>query len=137
MTAELEGLIKYFETMPEKVREVEAETMREIGDDLKRAVDSSILRSGIRDARGTVRGWQEVRRGRYGYAAVSARKGITGRNSPGAITNYLESGHRIRGSMKRARAFGFYAAARTNDLPRLEEKAKRLLEEKLQKMLEK
>lgn len=31
-----------------------------------------------------------------GYAAVKARRGQTGPNSPGAITNYNENGHRIR-----------------------------------------
>lgn len=33
---------------------------------------------------------------RGGYAAVKAIKGKTGPNSPGAITNYNENGHRIR-----------------------------------------
>ena len=31
-----------------------------------------------------------------GYAAVKPRRGETGPNSPGAITNYNENGHRIR-----------------------------------------
>ena len=33
-----------------------------------------------------------------GYAAVRAEKGLVGKNSPGAITNYVNSGHRIRPS---------------------------------------
>lgn len=65
----------------------------------KKEVDAQIVASGINDANGKVRGWQEHRVGSGGgYAAVSAVKGVglVGSNSPGAITNYLESGHRIR-----------------------------------------
>jgi hypothetical protein len=74
----------------------------------------------------TVQGWQTPHVGSGGgYAAVRAIKGKTGRNSPGAITNYLENGHKVkiartviaakRSKSKRMRVvgFGFYADSKT------------------------
>lgn len=86
---------------------------------MKSWVDNSILQSGVKDTHGKVRRWQKVYRS-IGYTAVRADGATTGANSPGAITNYLESGHRgrqPRGKTKRyvprvntgrARAFHFY-----------------------------
>lgn len=49
------------------------------------------------DTNSTVRNWQVPTAGTLGgYAAVRPIKGEIGDNSPGAITNYLEGGHRIR-----------------------------------------
>ena len=43
-----------------------------------------------------MRRWQVAHVGSGGgYAAVRPEKGKTGADSPGAITNYLEGGHRI------------------------------------------
>lgn len=79
----------------------------DIARNLKTEVDAQIGSSGINDSHGTVKGWQEERVGSGGgYAAISAVSGQTGANSPGAITNYLESGHKTRqptGSAKRRR----------------------------------
>lgn len=62
----------------------------------KELVDQNI-RATVNDSHGKIQRWQESRVGSGGgYAAVSPQKGETGRDSPGAITNYLESGHRIR-----------------------------------------
>lgn len=87
---------------------------------LKSWVDNSILQSGVKDTHGKVRRWQKVYRS-IGYTAVRADGLTTGANSPGAITNYLEHGHkgrmpgtqrkqryRPRDKTGRARAFHFY-----------------------------
>ena len=69
-----------------------------MADVLKDDIDTAILLAGINDGEGKVRRWQVARVGnRGGYAAISpTSEGPTGANSPGAITNYLESGHKIR-----------------------------------------
>lgn len=62
----------------------------------KGIVDKNIAGT-VRDTNGKVRSWQEKHVGSGGgYAAVRATSAATGNNSPGAITNYLESGHAIR-----------------------------------------
>lgn len=76
-----------------------------IGTALKNTLDSKIQLT-INNNAGKVKGWQEKRIGSGGgYAAISPISGATGKNSPGAITNYLENGHRIRppGTGKRYR----------------------------------
>lgn len=94
--------------MPERKRTFHAR----ISVRLKETVDAEIEMR-LDDAEGHVRAWQTSSVGSGGgYAVVRPHKGKTGRDSPGAITNYLENGHRIRSSSHRARAFGFYAAAR-------------------------
>ena len=62
---------------------------------LKTEVDRSVGTSGLNDSHGRIRGWQQPDVGSGGgYAAIRAIKGETGANSPGAITNYLENGHK-------------------------------------------
>jgi len=97
---EIEGLNKLSEDLndilkelPEKRRDLH----ERIADVLKAEVDTQITQSGLNDSHGRIRQWQESVVGSGGgYAAVRPVKGITGANSPGAITNYLENGHRIR-----------------------------------------
>jgi hypothetical protein len=76
-----------------------------IADIAKEAVDSNINAT-INDSNSKIRNWQErVVGSSGGYAAVRPIKG-SGKNSPGAITSYLERGHAIRrpsGKAKRAR----------------------------------
>lgn len=51
----------------------------------------------IHDSHGTVAGWQQSFVGsKGGYVAVRPAGGISGDHSPGAITNYLNNGHKIR-----------------------------------------
>lgn len=86
-----------------------------LGDLAKSEVDAQIASSGMKNGGGRLRGWQEKHVGSGGgYAAVRA---IRGRgpgetleqqyaNSPGAITNYNEGGHKVRhstGNAKRLR----------------------------------
>lgn len=79
---------------------------QEIAEMAKRDVDSEIAAT-VNDSSGKIREWQESHVGSGGgYAAVRATDSSSGSNSPGAITNYLENGHRIRppsGAAKRYR----------------------------------
>lgn len=62
----------------------------------KRTVDLSIDAS-VRDQSGRLKSWQEKHVGSGGgYAAVRPTDSSSGDKSPGAITNYVNSGHRIR-----------------------------------------
>jgi len=96
-----------------------------IGIAVRNEVSAQINVSGLDDSRGKIKNWQEHFVGSLGgYAAIRAVRGLgpSGYNdSPGAITNYLENGHRIRppGQGKRSRVthsyvngYHFYEAAR-------------------------
>lgn len=77
---------------PEKRRELH----KTLADVIKKAVDQSID-SSINDAKGQIKDWQKEYVGSGGgYAAVRATDESTGDQSPGAITNYVDSGHKIR-----------------------------------------
>lgn len=68
-----------------------------MADVIKKEVDSEISQTGLNDNSGHIKQWQEPHVGSGGgYAAVRATSKSTGNNSPGAITNYLENGHKIR-----------------------------------------
>lgn len=78
------------EQSPQMRREFHEEVAEKILNNLKVNINAS-----VNDSHGHVKSWQESEVGTGGgYAAVRARKGQTGANSPGAITNYLENGHR-------------------------------------------
>lgn len=79
--------------VPEKRREMH----EKISEEIKEEVDNQIAQSGLNDKSGRVKDWQQQTVGSGGgYAAVRASNKATGNNSPGAITNYLENGHKIR-----------------------------------------
>lgn len=89
----LGGLLK---TLPGARRELH----HDLAALLKEEVDANITESVV-DSRGKIRRWQQPHVGsRGGYAAIraigSTEGAPTGKDSPGAITNYLESGHKIR-----------------------------------------
>jgi len=128
---QIEGMDQLEAALTELLKEI-PEARREmherIATVLKGEVDKQIDASGLMDRSGKVKRWQVSSVGSGGgYAAVRAEKGSTGANSPGAITNYLESGHKIRsasGKAKRLRksrakkpyvsGYHFYQAARRN-----------------------
>lgn len=81
---------------PEKRKELH----ERIAERLKNTIDAEIG-SRIEDSDGKIQNWQEKAVGeKGGYAAVRPLSGKngggTGEESVGAITNYLESGHKIR-----------------------------------------
>jgi len=98
----------------------------EAGTAIRGLVRIEVGRSGINDRNGKIKSWQEKFIGSGGgYAAVRAVAGGERGRNPGAITNYLESGHKARspsGNAKRprksraqkgyARAFLFYERSR-------------------------
>lgn len=90
----------------EKFPEMRRKLHGEFADVIKRRVDIEIGMT-IDDSQGEVKRWQTKYVGSGGgYAAVRAVDTSTGNESPGAITNYLESGHKIRrptGTNKRYR----------------------------------
>lgn len=89
LNSDIDKLLKEFPDMRRELHE-------KFADVIKSHVDTEIGIS-LRDGSGKIRRWQ----GKYvgsggGYAAVRAVDTSVGDESPGAITNYLENGHRIR-----------------------------------------
>lgn len=88
----------------EKTEDARRELHEKLAQLAKDEVDAAIDAS-VNDSGGMIKGWQIPHVGSFGgYAAIRAmgsKEGAsTGRNSPGAITNYLENGHRIRPATK-------------------------------------
>ncbi len=95
-TRELGKLIERIDKVIEEAPEKRKELHEALADEMKKKLDGKIA-SSLNDSHGTIRSWQVKSVGsKGGYAAVRAKRGETGANSPGAITNYLESGHKIR-----------------------------------------
>lgn len=122
-SVEIKGLAELDKALSDMLTEF-PDARREMHERISKKVEenvrSKINASGLNDSLGRVKGWQEGRVGSGGgYAAVSAIRGATGADSPGAITNYLENGHKIRPpgkTMPRAKrayvnGYHFYAAA--------------------------
>ena len=128
--------------LPQKRRELH----EKIADVIKAEVDLQISNTGLNDKTSKVKGWQNSYVGSGGgYAAIHATNKSTGANSPGAITNYLENGHKIRqpsGNNKKysprikkayVDGYHFYKTARGN----VESKAIAAAEEFIQEITEK
>lgn len=74
--------------LAEEFRAARAEMLEQAGKSLEQALSKSIIASGLQDTHGKIRSWQEQYKGSGGgYVALRPRKGETGANSPGAITN--------------------------------------------------
>lgn len=87
----IDKLLKDAPSMRRKLHE-------QMGDVAYNAVMQEVSRSTQRHT-GNLQRWQSKYVGSGGgYTAVRAEKGLVGKNSPGAITNYVNSGHRIRPS---------------------------------------
>lgn len=150
-----ELLIQYEDKLGKKIdrcgevfRTARAVLLDEAGRTLRGALQGHLSSSGLQDRDGKVSGWQRVYRGSGGgYVAVRALAGATGPDSPGAITNYLESGHRVRYPsgkseryrprvrVARARAFRFYKATQA-EARQLGERWANELERRLKESLE-
>lgn len=102
------------EILPEKLpldentsrifREVRSEQLPDAANRLQRIVEESYAASGIKTRTGKVLSWQQKHVSK-GYAAVRPKDRPTGPNGPGAITNYLESGHRTRRPSGKAKRY--------------------------------
>lgn len=104
-------LDRFLKQAPGKRREFH----ERMGDVMQQEVRAQIAVS-VNDSRGRVAGWQRKYVGSGGgYAAVRAEDTSSGENSPGAITNYLESGHAIssrRSDAGRVSGRHFYLSTR-------------------------
>lgn len=145
---ELDKLIKTLSDTQKALPELRKRIMDQCAEKLQQLVRSNVDRSGVRDVRGRVKTWQEQFVGsRGGYAAVRPTDAGTGAYSPGAITNYLEGGHKNRlptGRSKRykpeihtARTPGrfFYQASR-REMGKITEAAVEALAEAIAESLE-
>lgn len=105
---EVDGILR---EMAERFDTGRRELLEQAGEIIRQDVTSRIAAS-VNDNRGNVQRWQTVYTGSGGgYAAVrpigEKDGGSTGADSEGAVTNYLEGGHRVRvasGTAKRRRA---------------------------------
>lgn len=110
LSADIQKLEKLFKKITDEFPGRKKELFQKMAPALKKLLDQSILATDINDSHGHIRGYQQYYLGSGGgYAAVRAQKGKTGRDSPGAITNYLENGHKAR-----TRGYGSTAKFRTH-----------------------
>lgn len=137
---DIADLIKSFPDMQRELHEEFANT-------IKKKVDSEIVAS-LKNGASKIKRWQGKYVGSYGgYAAVRAVDNSTGSESPGAITNYLENGHKIRkptGRNKRYKprinkiyvdGYHFYSKASNNleaDIIKISEKFANKIRNKLE-----
>ena len=145
----LDDLDRKLKEVISELPEAKRELHEEIAKGLKEEVDRQITASGVRDSSGRVQGWQKEHVGsRGGYAAIRPVAASTGNNSPGAITNYLENGHRIRepgGNSQRYRprihkpyvdGYHFYQAAGNRAESKAIEAAENFVEDMMRKLEE-
>ena len=134
---ELKLLADKLGKFPEELRAIKEEVLTFAGNQMLEEVRNQIDSSGIQDLNGRVKSWQELHVGSgLGYAAVRATDASGGVNSPGAITTYLERGHKTRNPAKRAKAYYFYAHSRGVLDGRIMNETKQLLEKKIAAALE-
>ncbi len=104
LTNDLNDILNKF---PQKRRELH----ERLGQMMQEEVDAQIAQAGFKGGGERLKSWQETEVGSGGgYAAVRPTKDVTGSNSPGAITNYNEAGHKVRkpGALKVHRGGGKY-----------------------------
>lgn len=138
-----------FDELAEKVQLTRAQLLERTGDRLTAEVRQAIRRSGLHDSRGRVQSWQNPNIGSHlGYVAirpdsVEVSAGGNGRQrlNAGALTNYLTSGHDVRGPsgrnkrykpqgrMARVEGLGFYE--------QVERQAERIALDEAERQLEK
>ena len=98
----LQELAERFQQVYEALPQERAALHRRIGEAVQGELGERIA-SSLDDSSGKVRSWQRVHLGsKGGYAAIrpagtkDSPPGKSGPDGPGAITTYLERGHRIR-----------------------------------------
>ena len=99
MAVEIRAVSEQMEAALKRVPALRRKVIESVTQKVKARLDTEIA-SRVRDTHGKIRGWQEIRIG-----SKAVRDG-SGRDSPGAITRYLEVGHRIR-KPKKAGAKGY------------------------------
>ncbi len=121
------GIDQVFDHIEEVLRDtfpaLKGQALEDLGQALREDVLAQMSTAQLHDQGGRLREWQSYHVGSHkGYVAVrpvgSAEGAKTGPNGPGAITNYVESGHAVRRARQgRSRArmmavpgYHFYAA---------------------------
>lgn len=146
MTDDLGALLQRMQKATEAFPAEQRALHEKLAEWLQREVRDSIHGT-INDARGRISGYQGKYVGsRGGYAAVRPISGGRGTDSPGAITNYLENGHRIRRPrglsrrykprIRRAYVDGrhFYRLSKQSAARELERAAERLAQDTARKL---
>ena len=101
MAVEIRAVSEQMEAALKRVPALRRKVIESVTQKVKARLDTEIA-SRVRDTHGKIRGWQEIRIGsKAGYGVIAPV-----RDSPGAITQYLEGGHRIR-NPKKAGAKGY------------------------------
>ena len=139
LTVELERFAANVERVLREKPHIRRAMFEAIAAIAKGEVDSNIG-SMLNDSGGKIRSWQESKVGeKGGYARVKPVRGGSGRDSPGAVTNYLHSGHkqhpgqfvkRIGVRLKRSYVPGrpFYSAAAASVVPKADAMAQEFVE---------
>lgn len=95
-TRDMDALAKKLNDLSKRYKGEKRAMFERAGELLKKHLDESIDAK-LNDEHGRVKSWQQVQVGsKGGYAAIRPIKKPKGKDGPGAITGYLESGHRIR-----------------------------------------
>lgn len=104
----INGLDRLSERLKELAKEF-PESRRELHEQLAEILEREVrgqIAGTLDDAHGKLAGYQaRVVGSKGGYAAVRAIDTSSGSNSPGAVTNYNENGHRRRMPSGRARRY--------------------------------
>ena len=96
MAVEIRAVSEQMEAALKRVPALRRKVVESVTQKVKARLDTEIA-SRVRDTHGKIRGWQEIRIGsKAGYGVIAPVRDGSGRDSPGAITRYLEVGHRIR-----------------------------------------
>lgn len=143
----LTELSKRLNDLLDEAPEARKKLHEELAEMTKQTVDSHIALSGVHDDKNKIKDWQEEHVGSGGgYAAVRASSESTGDNSPGAITNYLESGHAIRQPSGKSKRYKpdinvpyvdgrhFYQSARKDVMTQAVDRAEKFAEELAKKI---
>lgn len=98
---DLDRLLKSWNRILKEYPVAKRNLLNDLGQEILKDVQANIRASGMRHGGGRLANWQHYYIGSFlGYTAVRAvgsKEGFRpGDNSPGAITNYTENGHRIR-----------------------------------------
>lgn len=97
---EIKGLDEFEKALTEIIENKKADRADlhgKIAEALKQGIDSAIGKSGLNDASGHIKSYQQAVVGsRGGYAALRPIKGSNGKVAFGALTQFLEGGHKIR-----------------------------------------
>jgi hypothetical protein len=98
---ELDRLLTRWDSILKTYPEAKGSVLEKLGTELLDIVRDNIRNSGMKNAGGRLPLWQSYHvgslRGYVSVRAIGSGEGASiGKNSPGAITNYTENGHRIR-----------------------------------------